>query len=102
MQQDWARMVADGMVASGIEELTLPHLVITCDVPTGVVTYSGPYPDGIQAIAAADAERCRQARSDPDWPVTITVAPLLEPADEGHHPDCRDDRCTAGDLHGVE
>ena len=95
-------MLADGMVASGVEELTLPHVVITHDVPTGVVTYSGPYPDGLQAIAAADAERCRQARTDPDWPVLVTVAPLVEPANEGHHGDCRDDQCTAGDLYVVE
>ncbi|MFD1247357.1 hypothetical protein ACFQ3F_06115 [Nocardioides ginsengisoli] len=86
------------MAAAGADELSLPHIVITRDVPTGVLTYSGPYPSALEAMAAADAERCRSTQ-DPGWEVTFDIAPLCEPADDGHRPDCDPGRpCAAQDA----
>jgi hypothetical protein len=83
-----ADLFADGIAAAGADELSLPHIVITRDVPTGVLTYSGPYASAFEAMAAADAQRCRQTTQDPGWEVTFDIAPLCEPADEGHRPGC--------------
>ncbi|TNM36461.1 response regulator transcription factor [Nocardioides albidus] len=89
-------LLADGIAATGVDELSLPHIVITVDVPTSVVTYSGPYANALEASAAAEAARCRQMTQDPGWEVTFSVAPLCGPADDGHRVDRPAERCDSG------
>lgn len=38
------------------EELDLPHIVVCRDGETGVVSYSGPFRDGIEAMVFAERE----------------------------------------------
>jgi hypothetical protein len=54
-----------------------PHIVITRDVETGAVTYTGPLPTGLEALTVAH-EFVEQHRAvDPRWTFTLTVAPLF-------------------------
>lgn len=68
------------LAATEAEEVSLPHILVTCDLLTGVVTYCGPFVTAIDALRAADIERARQQdHCGPDWGVSVTVAPLFEP-----------------------
>ncbi|MFL6022774.1 MAG: hypothetical protein ACJ72O_05490 [Marmoricola sp.] len=56
---------------------TCPHIVITRDVVTGVVTYSGPFETGLQALTMAHEFVGKYRNLDPRWDFTLTVAPLF-------------------------
>lgn len=68
------------VAATEAEEVSLPHIVVTRDLVTNVVTYNGPYANAIDALRAADNEHLRQqTQTHPDWRVSVDVAPLFEP-----------------------
>jgi hypothetical protein len=79
-----------GMSASAIEMLlhratvearnegaALPHIVITRDVVTGVITESGPFDSGLEALTVAHDFVSKYRDLHPRWDYTLTVAPLL-------------------------
>lgn len=53
-----------------------PHLLITRDVATGVITYNGPFPSGLEALQHAHAFVEKYRDLEPRWDFTLTVAPL--------------------------
>jgi len=55
-----------------------PHILITRDTATGVVTYSGPFPTGLEALERAHAFVEKYRDLEPRWDFTVTVAPLFE------------------------
>lgn len=55
-----------------------PHVVITRDVATDVVTCSGPFETGVEALQAASAFVGKYRDLQPRWDFTLTVAPLLD------------------------
>ncbi len=66
------------------EAAACPHIVIARDSVTGVVTYSGPFATGLEALTRAHQVLVehREALHDLDddhttWPFTLTVAPLF-------------------------
>lgn len=54
-----------------------PHLLITRDCATGVVTYSGPFPTGLEALQRAQEFVDKYRGLEPRWDFTLTVAPLF-------------------------
>jgi F420-dependent methylenetetrahydromethanopterin dehydrogenase len=79
MDEALTELLMRRVAATEAEEVSLPHILITLDVVTNVVTYSGPYASAVDALRAADVERSRQEQRHPDWRVTIDVAPLFAP-----------------------
>ena len=63
--------------------LDRPHLVICVHEATGVTSYQGPYPDGLSALVAAEAERSALAHDPTEGPVRLVVAPLFAPGPTG-------------------
>ncbi|RNL63163.1 hypothetical protein EFK50_15780 [Nocardioides marmoriginsengisoli] len=59
------------------EAATCAHIVITRDVATGVVTSSGPFDTGLEALTSAHDFLERQRAADPARAFTLTVAPLF-------------------------
>jgi hypothetical protein len=73
--QQMVHLVLDSLVGESVREIDLPHLVLCTDLETGAVSYEGPYPDGMTALAAAESES-----TELDAEVSgfrFTVAPLL-------------------------
>lgn len=64
------------MHAMEIDEIDMPHVVVTkiagCDLPT----YSGPYASGLAALAVAEAERRLELAAGGGGDVHLSVAPL--------------------------
>jgi hypothetical protein len=56
---------------------TCPHILITRDTATGVVTYSGPFGTGLEALTTAHEFVGKYRDLDPRWDFTLTVAPLF-------------------------
>lgn len=54
------------------------HIVITRDTATGVITYIGPFPTGLEALERAHAFVEKYRDLEPRWDFTVTVAPLVE------------------------
>jgi hypothetical protein len=46
----------DAVGAVEVAELDLPHIVVCRDDETGTISYSGPFPDGLTALAFAERE----------------------------------------------
>ncbi|MGO4258480.1 hypothetical protein [Marmoricola sp. RAF53] len=59
------------------EVATYPHIVITRDIGTGEITYSGPFPNGLEALTMAHRFVHQNRFVDPRWSFTLTVAPLF-------------------------
>lgn len=72
------------LVADSMRELDLPHAVVCRDQSSGVESFSGPYPSGLAALCAAEAEHLVEFGHDPDSSMVFAVVPLMPPADEKH------------------
>lgn len=59
------------------EAASCPHILITRDTVTGVVTYSGPFESGLEALTMAHDFVGKYRGLDPRWDFTLTVAPLF-------------------------
>lgn len=55
---------------------TCPHLLIIRDLETGVNTYSGPFPTGLEALERAREFVEKYRGLEPRWDFTLTVAPV--------------------------
>lgn len=53
------------------------HLVVTCDVRTGLVTHHVPCSDGREALQLAGQVVAEKRAEDPDVAFTVKVTPLL-------------------------
>jgi len=80
MDEALTELLIRRVAATEAEEVSLPHILVTVDVVTNVVTYSGPFASAVDALRAADLERSRQQQQcHPGWGVTVDVAPLFAP-----------------------
>lgn len=75
-------VVHDAVSAAARAEIDLPHIVICRDPETSVVSYTGPFRDGMAALAFAERESERDRAFSPDGPMEFTVAALcpIEPS----------------------
>ncbi len=53
-----------------------PHIVITHDLDTESVSYSGPFATGLEALTVAHRFVEQNRAVNPQWEFTLTVAPL--------------------------
>lgn len=74
--------VSDAVGAAAREEIELPHIVVCRDVDTGAVSYSGPFPSGLEALLFADRESALDRAFNAQNPMEFSVAALF-PAQEG-------------------
>jgi len=84
--QSWRDHLATEMIhdflsravaAAAGEEIDLPHIVVCSDRETGAVSYSGPFPDGLTALVAAEREATLDRRGITEAPMEFSVAALL-------------------------
>lgn len=68
--------IARIMYSMEIDEIEMPHLVVTNIVGCTLATYSGPYASGLDALAVAEAERRADLASGGTGDVQFSVAPL--------------------------
>jgi hypothetical protein len=62
-------------------EIDLPHIVLSRQAATGDISCSGPYPDGISALRAAELEHTIEVDAGGQGEITFHVAALYPPLD---------------------
>ena len=68
------------IMALEMEALDAPHIVVCRTLRSSQVTFSGPYPSGVEALAAAErSARAQEATGTCD--LEFDVAPLFPPRD---------------------
>jgi hypothetical protein len=66
------------IIAREMEALDAPHVVVCRSLGSGTLTFIGPYPSGVQAMAVAQRDaRAEQAAGHAD--IEYDVAPLFPP-----------------------
>jgi len=68
--------IARIMYSMEIDEIDMPHVVVTNISGCTLATYSGPYASGLAALAVAEAERRADLAAGGAGDVRFTVAPL--------------------------
>lgn len=68
--------IARIMYAMEIDEIDMPHVVVTTITGCGMTTYSGPYVSGLAALAVAEAEHRADLAAGGAGDVRFSVAPL--------------------------
>ncbi len=76
--------VARTVGAAAREEIDRSHILICRDSETGVVSYSGPFPNGLAALVAAEREREVDDATNDGAPMIYSVAALLSVSSPGH------------------
>ena len=66
------------LAAAAAEEIDRPHIVVCTDPETGATSYSGPYPDGLAALAAAERDDERERSAGLPERMRYSVATLRE------------------------
>jgi hypothetical protein len=69
------------MYAMEIDEIDMPHVVVTNISGCALATYSGPYSSGLAALAVAEAERRADVAAGGAGDVRFSVAPVYPPLD---------------------
>ena len=73
--------IAKIMYSMEVNEIDMPHVVVTSVAACGSATFSGPYASGLAALTVADAERRADFAAGGDGDVRFTVVPLYPPLD---------------------
>jgi len=68
--------IARIMYSMEIDEIDMPHVVVTNIHGCPLATYSGPYANGLAALAVAEAERRADVAAGEAGDVHFSVAPL--------------------------
>src|SRR6476661_2850881 len=68
--------IARIMYAMEVDEIDMPHVVVTNVDGCALATYSGPYTSGLAALAVAEAERRADLAAGGVGDVRFSVAPL--------------------------
>jgi hypothetical protein len=92
--------IARIMYSMEIDEIDMPHVVVTSIAGCGLSTYSGPYASGLAALAVAEAEWRADLAAGGIGDVRFSVSPLYSPLDlhELHElPAARAEPDTGGD-----
>jgi hypothetical protein len=73
--------IARIMYAMEVDEIDMPHVVVTHVAGSALATYSGPYASGLAALAVAEAERRADVAARGGGEVRFSVAPLYPALD---------------------
>lgn len=73
------RLLVDMLVSGAVRDMDLPHVLVCTDHTTNSVSLSGPYPDGLAALCAAEADHVLERRQDPDSCMVFSVIALVPP-----------------------
>jgi hypothetical protein len=76
-EQAWERLLG-AIVQDAANALDAPHVVLAHNTSTDLTFVSGPYPSGLEALAAADREARREADDHGD--LVFRVAQVHPPA----------------------
>lgn len=79
----WLARIQQLMVDDAVDAIESPWIVVCTDLHSGVSTCTGPYPDGLSALRAADWERREQEKLDPPDAFDFSVARLGAPTTLG-------------------
>lgn len=71
--------LVDMLVCGAVREMELPHVLVCTDHATSSVSLSGPYPNGLAALCAAEADHVLERRQDPDSSMVFSVVALVPP-----------------------
>jgi len=71
--------LVDMLVCGAVRDMDLPHVLVCTDHTTSSVSLSGPYPDGLAALCAAEADHVLERRQDPDSSTEFSVIALVPP-----------------------
>lgn len=69
-------MLTEAYVASEVELIDDPHIVVCRDTETGVAMYSGPYRTGLEAMVRAQRDE-ESERAAGESTLEFSVAPLF-------------------------
>jgi len=73
------RRLVDMMVCDAVRDMDLPHVLVCTDHTTSSVSLSGPYPNGLAALCAAEADHVLEHRQEPDSSMVFSVIALVPP-----------------------
>jgi hypothetical protein len=73
--------IARAMYSLEVAELDMPHVVVTVVEGCPTATFSGPYPNGLTALTAAEAEHQADRAAGGTGDVTFCVAALYPAVD---------------------
>jgi hypothetical protein len=73
--------IARIMYAMEVDEIDMPHVVVTNVAGGALATYSGPYSSGLAALAVAEAERRADLAAGGGGDVRFSVAPVYPALD---------------------
>lgn len=73
------RLLEDQLVRQELEEMNRPHVLVCTDTHSGQLTLSGPFADGVTALAAAEADARAMDQISADHTLVFRVQPLYEP-----------------------
>lgn len=73
------RRLLDMLVRDSVRDMDLPHVLVCTDHTTSSVSLSGPYPNGLAALCAAEADHVSERRQDPDSCMVFSVIALVPP-----------------------
>ena len=73
--------IARIMYSMEIDEIDMPHVVVTNVAGCATATYSGPYVSGLAALVVAEAERLADAAAGGAGDVRFSVAPVYPALD---------------------
>lgn len=71
--------LVDMLVRGAVTDMDLPHVLVCTDHATGAVSCSGPYPNGLAALCAAEADHVLERREDSGSSMVFSVMPLVPP-----------------------
>ncbi len=69
-------ILARAIGRAAVAELDLPHIVICRDATTGAVSYSGPFPDALEALVFAERESALDRALNVGEPMRFSAAAL--------------------------
>lgn len=69
-------ILARAIGRAAVAELDMPHIVICRDDATGAVSYSGPFPDALEALVFAERESALDRALNIGEPMRFSAAAL--------------------------
>jgi hypothetical protein len=76
-------ILARAILAASAAEIDMPHVVVCLDEETGAASYSGPFPDALDALAYAERESALDRALNDGAPMRFSVAALYPTSSPG-------------------
>ncbi|MFC7501861.1 hypothetical protein ACOACQ_23795 [Nocardioides sp. CPCC 206347] len=77
--EGWMARMEQMIVDDDVASLSGPWIVLCIDMHNQFVTHSGPFPDGLSALLAADRDRREQEKLDEPDHFVFDIARLAAP-----------------------